>query len=133
LRGFELELAVVHDPAHRWIRGSRYFDKVEVQISGYLQRFVKRADAELFPVGVDETNFASSDAIIDPWLVGGGRCGDGLTLLVWLIVGYAQEQKNAGVRKQRPRVRLFNLDAGSGRWGSRPLSFSWTTAPKGRR
>ena len=79
----ELELAVVHDSAHRWIRQRGYFDQVEVELAGDVQRFREQLDTKLFSIGVYQAHFASADSIVDPGLIGGDGGCYSTSLPVW--------------------------------------------------
>ena len=62
------ELAVVHDPAHRWVRHRRHLDEVEVLLAGQGEGIGQGLDAELAAVGADEANLTGADAIVVPVL-----------------------------------------------------------------
>src|SRR5579875_2664278 len=81
LRLVELELAVVHDPAHRRGRHRRHLDEVEVHLAGDGDRLRKQLDPELLAVGVDEANLTGPDAFVHPRLVGDRGSGDRASLL----------------------------------------------------
>ena len=67
-----LELGEVHDPAHRWTRIRRDLDQVELHRASDVQRLGKRLDAQLRPLGVDQSNLSCTDPVVDPCLV--SRC-----------------------------------------------------------
>jgi hypothetical protein len=79
----ELELAVVHDSGHGWIRRWGYLDQVEIELTGNVQRLRKQLDTKLFSIGVYQAYFASADTVVDPGLIGcGGSCYS-TSLPVW--------------------------------------------------
>ncbi len=57
-------LAVVHDAAHRWLRGGRNFHQVQSFFASDLECLVGRHDAKLITFVVDHANFADADALI---------------------------------------------------------------------
>ncbi len=62
------ELAVVHDPAHRWVGHRRHLDEVEVELTGQGECIGQGLDTELAAVGADEANLTGTDAIVVPVL-----------------------------------------------------------------
>jgi hypothetical protein len=78
----ELELAVVHDPAHRRRRLGCHFDEVEVQVPGDGKGFWQRLDAKLRAFRIDQANLPSADPFVDPMLVSRGGGGYSASLLI---------------------------------------------------
>ena len=64
LRLFVLELAVVHDPAHRRNGSWRDLDEIEALVLGDAQRLIRRHDAELLAF-VDDAHLLGTDALVD--------------------------------------------------------------------
>src|SRR5262249_21291543 len=65
-----LELAVVHDPTHRWIGLRRDFDEVQLELLGLSQRLARVHDADLLAVRSYESDAWSPDPVVDPWIGG---------------------------------------------------------------
>src|SRR5262249_45744936 len=62
-------LAVVHDAAHRRIRGRRDLDQVELLLIGDPLRVERRHDAELPAVRVDDPDLARLALVVPPALL----------------------------------------------------------------
>jgi len=73
LRFLVLELAVVEDLADGRVGVRRNLDEVEIELAGDVECLGQRLDAELRAVWSDESDFAGSDAVVDPRLVGRRR------------------------------------------------------------
>src|SRR5690606_29282775 len=58
---FELELAVIHDPANRRLGVGLDLDQVESRIHGHLQRFVALQHANVLAFGVDYAHPRNTD------------------------------------------------------------------------
>ena len=71
---FVLEVAVVHDPAHRRVGLRGHLDEVEAELTGDVEGFWEGLDPDLLAVGGDQADFPRPDAVVDPELTG-GRCG----------------------------------------------------------
>jgi hypothetical protein len=81
LRGFVLELAVVHDPADRRVGHRGHLDEVEIVLPGEGKGLRQRLDADLRSIRADEADLPSSDPVVDPGLgVGRRRCYRGLLI-----------------------------------------------------
>src|SRR5262245_2394750 len=63
------KLPVVHDPADRRVRGGCHLDEIEVALLRDAHRVLRRHDAELRAVGVDDADLARADVRVDPGLV----------------------------------------------------------------
>src|SRR5262249_5994395 len=81
LRGLVLELAVIHDAAHRRYRLGRDLDQVESGIFGGAQGFDGRHDAELRAVRSDDPHLGHADAAVDSIRLGWGCAWLGYGLL----------------------------------------------------
>jgi hypothetical protein len=75
LRLLVLPLAVVHDPADRGVCLGRHLDEVEVLLSRDREGFRERLYPDLVAVGPYKSYFSSTDAIVDPGLVGARQRG----------------------------------------------------------
>src|SRR4029077_19220830 len=65
-----LELAVVHDPAHRRIGLRRDLDEVQIELPGLTERFACVHHTDLLAVGSDQANLGGSDPLVDPRIRG---------------------------------------------------------------
>ena len=63
--GFVLELAVVHELAHRRLGHGRNLDQVEISLPCQAQRIFDAHDADLLPVGPDKPDLGDADPLID--------------------------------------------------------------------
>jgi hypothetical protein len=70
-----LVLAEIHDPAHGRVGIGGDLDKIEAGFSRDLERFRQRLRAQLGPVGPDQADLTSADAIVDAGVV----CGQFIT------------------------------------------------------
>jgi hypothetical protein len=61
-----LELAVVHQLAHRRLRGGCDFDQIKFGFLGALQRVAQGNDAELFAFTAYQPDFTCGDFTVDP-------------------------------------------------------------------
>ena len=77
-----LVLAVVHDPADRWVGLVGHLDEVEIELTGHGQCLGQRLDADLRAVGADEADLAGPDPVVDPGLVVGRRRSYRRSLLI---------------------------------------------------
>ena len=87
LRGFILELAVIHDLCHRWRRVRSDLNEVEVCFGGKAQGNVDRHDSELLAGGADETNFRDAYAVVGAWIA------DGVLLLTKSVGASGRERR----------------------------------------
>ena len=71
-----LELAVVHDLAHRRFGLWGYFDEVEIGIRCHAEGVFDAHDAHLLPGGSDQSDFRYADALVDA-----GLSADGASLV----------------------------------------------------
>jgi hypothetical protein len=69
-------LPVVHDPANRRLCSRRYLYQIQAPLFRDLQRLLRRHNAELFILVVDDSNLSRPDALVHPYVF-----IDGLTLL----------------------------------------------------
>ena len=53
LLGFELELAVIHDAANRWVAVRLDLNEIHPRFLGQCQRLITGENTELFSVGAD--------------------------------------------------------------------------------
>ena len=81
LSRIELELPIIHDPAHRRIGHGSHFDEVEVLLACDAKGFGQRLYAQLRSLCVDEADFTGPDTFIYPWLVRGRGTGYAASLL----------------------------------------------------
>ena len=58
----------------------RHLDEIEVELTGDVEGLGQRLDAELSPVGIDEADLPSPDAIVDLGLVIDRRSYLGISL-----------------------------------------------------
>src|SRR4051794_12402148 len=72
LSGLVLELAVVHELAHRWPGHRSDLDEIEVALLGQLQGLVDRDDADLLALRTDQPYLGDTDPVVDA-----GFCADG--------------------------------------------------------
>jgi hypothetical protein len=68
LGGFVLELAVVHEPAHRRTGRRGDLDEIEIGFGGQAQGIFDTNDADLLTTGADESDLWDADAIVDAQL-----------------------------------------------------------------
>ena len=61
----ELELAVVHDPAHRRISLLAHQHQVELAVFGYLEGRLSRDHPQLAAVGIHHPELGVADAVVD--------------------------------------------------------------------
>ena len=118
-------LGVVEDLAHRRTGHRRDLDQVEFELSGQLEGFGQRLDAELRPVGTYQTYLASANPLVATRLVSGGR-GYPASLLSSLVVrGKAPQTTAPEIRARwrgdRPRRIVADGSVGAGPWGRAPL------------
>ena len=73
LGGIELELAVVHDPAHRGVGVGGHLDQVEILLAGDVERLRQGFDPQLGPVGVNQSDLPCPDPLVHP-VLGGVMC-----------------------------------------------------------
>ncbi|BBY76939.1 hypothetical protein MPRF_38380 [Mycolicibacterium parafortuitum] len=71
-----LELAVVHDLAHRRLGIRGYFDKVEIGIRGDAECIFDAHDAYLFTARSDQADFRYADTLVDAGLSADGASLD---------------------------------------------------------
>ena len=63
-----LELAVVHELAHRWAGVGCHLDQVEVGLLSQTQGVLHADNADLLAAGADETHFGNADPFVDTGL-----------------------------------------------------------------
>jgi len=63
--GFVLELAEVHELGHRGTRHRRDLDEVEIGFGRQTESILNADDADLLPVGSDQTHLGDPDALVD--------------------------------------------------------------------
>lgn len=69
-----LVLAVIHDAADGRMCLIGDLDQVEFEFTGEVESFGKGLDTKLIAIGGNHPDFASTDLLIDPWLLGGSYC-----------------------------------------------------------
>ncbi len=65
LRDFVLVLAVIENTADRGTGVGRDFDKVEIEITGTLQRFTGRKNADLASIRTDQADRRNANAVVN--------------------------------------------------------------------
>ena len=78
-------LAVVHDPADGRIGLVGNLDQIEVEVASKGESLGQRLDADLFPVGPDESDLPGADPIVDPRLVVVRWRSYGRLLFMWCV------------------------------------------------
>ena len=63
--GFVLVLTEVHELGHRGTRHGRDFDEVEIGLGSQAQGVLDADDANLLPIGSDQTHLGDPDALVD--------------------------------------------------------------------
>jgi hypothetical protein len=58
------EFPVIHDAAHRRLRGGRNLNQIQVLFARHLERFVGGQDADLIPLVVNYADFAGAYAVV---------------------------------------------------------------------
>ena len=62
-----LELTVVHQPAHRRLRGGGDFDQIQFSLFGAFQRIAQTDNTELLAFTAYQADLACGDFTVDPW------------------------------------------------------------------
>lgn len=62
------ELAIVHQPANRWLCIRRDLHKVKFSLFGERESLVSRDDSDLFSVRTDKAQLSGSDLFVEPVL-----------------------------------------------------------------
>ena len=65
--GFVLELAEIHELAHRRLGHRGNLDQVEICLHGQSKRIFDAHDADLLAVGSDKPDFWDANAVVDSW------------------------------------------------------------------
>jgi len=63
-----LELAIIHQPANRGLRGGRNFNQIHLGFFSLTQGLIQAHNAKLFTLHTLQSNFARGDLTIDPRL-----------------------------------------------------------------
>src|SRR4051794_30114034 len=71
-----LELAEVHELAHRRARHRRYLDQIQVDVRSQLQGALERDDAHLLTLGADQTDFPCPDLLVHAWFDADGASSE---------------------------------------------------------
>ena len=92
----------------------RHLHEVEIHLPGDRERLGQQLDAELVALRIDEADLTGADAVVHPWLVGGGDCGDRASLLSVSgpALGGADDKGNATPTGWTTETRCTRLGRG---------------------
>ena len=80
-RALVLELAEVHELAHRRAGHRCNFDQIQIDVRGQLEGLLQRDDAHLLTLGADQSDLGHADLLVDAWFD-----ADGASLVVPVLV-----------------------------------------------